>query len=98
MQLPPSDVTCASLEGREGWEVAAMSEHVRLTDAERNIALALLAGLTRKEIAARRRGRVRTVDWHFGRMYAKTATRGQAQFALWASEHQDCCLRDEGPP
>ena len=67
-----------------------------LTDAEREVALLLLKGLSTKEIAAVRTGSERTVREHARSVYAKAGLTGRA--ALSAFFLEDLLAPIEAPP
>ncbi len=73
--------------------------HAPLTTIQRCIAGRLLAGERPQEIALQCGRLVRTIEWHIewhiGRLYARTETAGRVEFVLWAAEHRACCI--DGP-
>ncbi|ROO85597.1 regulatory LuxR family protein [Actinocorallia herbida] len=72
----------------DGDPVTAWESYGRLTGREREVALLLCAGLSRREIAARLTISPRTVDVHLTRVYRKAGVRSRMQLAL--------ALRDAG--
>jgi DNA-binding CsgD family transcriptional regulator len=81
----------------EGLGVAIDAQFTRwsLTDAEREVALLLLKGLSTKEIAAVRAGSERTVREHARAIYAKAGLTGRA--ALSAFFLEDLLAPIDGP-
>lgn len=82
------------LEGL-GQAIDAQFGRWNLTDAEREVALLLLKGLSTKEIAAVRAGSERTVREHARAIYAKAGLTGRA--ALSAFFLEDLLAPIEGP-
>lgn len=92
------DLEVARLEGRrwrsesrgllEGLGKAIDAQFTRwsLTDAEREVALLLLKGLSTKEIAAVRAGSERTVREHARAIYAKAGLSGRAALSAFFLE------------
>jgi DNA-binding CsgD family transcriptional regulator len=72
----------ASGTGFTRTEQRILHQHVE-GRSQREIALALGIGL-------------RTVQWHFGNLHAKTATRSPVELALYGAGHEYCCGDNAG--
>jgi len=57
---------------------------IELTDRERQIVAAVLAGRTNKEIAHELRVSSKTVEWHLGRLYARLGLQSRTELAARA--------------
>ena len=78
-----------------GEAINAQFNRWNLTDAEREVALLLLKGLSTKEVAAVRAGSERTVREHASAIYSKAGLTGRA--ALSAFFLEDLLAPIEGP-
>ncbi|GAB2855656.1 LuxR family transcriptional regulator [Actinocorallia aurea] len=72
----------AGPEGGPGEPIAALEAFGTLTGREREVALLLCSGLSRREIAERLSISQRTVDVHLTRVYRKTGVNSRMQLAL----------------
>jgi DNA-binding NarL/FixJ family response regulator len=67
----------------------ASSPSLRLSQAERRVALAIGEGVTNKEAAERLYLSVKTVDYHLGNIYRKLGVRNRTHLARLLSEETD---------
>ncbi|HSI56784.1 MAG TPA: helix-turn-helix transcriptional regulator [Ideonella sp.] len=83
-----------------GEAISAEFGRWHLTDAEREVALLLLKGLSTKEIAAMREGSERTVREHAGAIYSKAGLAGRAALSAYFLEDllapMDTAAREPG--
>jgi DNA-binding CsgD family transcriptional regulator len=76
-----ADALAAQCGGPSTPAIRQASEQIPMTDREREIVMLLGEGLSTREIAARLRLSVRTVEAHIYRAMAKTRTAGRGDLA-----------------
>lgn len=69
-------------------------QHRALTPRERDVALALLGGLSVKEIGGSLNVGTDTARMHIKHAHRKVGSQNLHSLALWSSKHRVCCLHD----
>jgi DNA-binding CsgD family transcriptional regulator len=64
---------------------------IALTRTEERVLHEHVGGRSQREIALALGLSVRTVQWHFGNLHAKTETRSPVELALFGAGHEYCC-------
>jgi DNA-binding NarL/FixJ family response regulator len=70
-----------------------LHDHVRLTDAEREVLLLVADGRTDEQIASDLVLTRDAVHSRIERFVERTGLHGARRLAAWCARHQDCCIR-----